>query len=66
MTYIVRTFKHIPTGHVYEVAASECYLPPLRRRIVKQCGGDQEWENRFSTRGPSMSPRERLPTSGLD
>lgn len=45
MTYVLRTFKHVLTGEVYEVAASERYLPPLRRRIVKECGGDPEWEN---------------------
>jgi hypothetical protein len=45
MTYILRTFKHLPTGEVYEVAVSENYLPPLRRRIVKECDGAPEWES---------------------
>jgi len=45
MIYILRAFKHVPAGEVYEVAASESYLPPLRRRIVQECGGDPEWEN---------------------
>jgi hypothetical protein len=45
VAFIVRIFKHIPTGDIYEVVASEKYLPPLRRRIIEQCGGDPEWEN---------------------
>jgi hypothetical protein len=45
MAYRIRTFRDLRTNDVYEVAASEQYLQPLRRRIVQECGGDPEWEN---------------------
>ena len=39
----IRTFRNNRTDG--EVTASEAYLPPLRRRIVEECGGDPDWEN---------------------
>jgi hypothetical protein len=45
MGYWVRTFKNTPTGKMFEVASDEQYLPRLQERIVKECGGDPDWEN---------------------
>jgi hypothetical protein len=45
MTYLKRIFVHLPTGEVFEVAASESHLSKLRRAIVEDCGGDPEWVN---------------------
>ena len=43
--YWIRTFRNTRTGKTFEVASNEQYLPPLRRRVVKECGGEPDWEN---------------------
>jgi hypothetical protein len=45
MVYWIRTFRNKRTDKIFEVASDERYLPPLRRRIVQECGGDPDWEN---------------------
>ncbi len=55
MVYWVRTFGNTRTGETFEVASNEQYLPPLRRRIVKECGGKPDWENESIVSGASRS-----------
>lgn len=45
MAYWVREFRNTRTGKRFRVASDEAYLPPLRRRIVGEYGGDIDWEN---------------------
>jgi hypothetical protein len=45
MVYWVRTFRNTQTGKAFEVTSDEEYLPPLRRRIVKECGREFGWED---------------------
>jgi len=45
MVYWVRSFRNTQTGKAFEVASDEPNLPPLRRRIVQECGCAPDWEN---------------------
>jgi hypothetical protein len=45
IVYWIRTFRNTRTGKTFEVASNEQYLSPLRRRVVKECGGEPDWEN---------------------
>jgi hypothetical protein len=41
----VRNFRNKPTGKSFEVVSDEPYLPPLRKRLVQECGCEPDWEN---------------------
>jgi hypothetical protein len=45
IVYWIRTFRNTRSGKIFEVASDEQYLPPLRRRIVQECGREPDWEN---------------------
>jgi hypothetical protein len=43
--YWVRTFRNTQTKTTFEVTSDEKYLPPLRKRIVEECGREPGWED---------------------
>jgi len=45
MVYWERWFRKTGTDEAFKVTSDEQYLPPLRRRIVQECGREPDWDN---------------------
>jgi hypothetical protein len=45
MVHWVRTFRNTRTGKTFQVLSDEHSVPTLRKRLVRECGCELDWEN---------------------